>query len=87
MVMEYAIKINGKYFKEFIYSDKNTYGRYTGGATNIGNYQSDDIIDIELTEDIQTTFTRRSLADKIQIIYDIDNFKNKETNIIPLKEY
>lgn len=83
-IHEYAIKIGNKYFKSFVYSDKNTYGRFTGGATRTGNYETGDIIDIELTKEIELTETRRSLADKIQLIYDIDKFKNKKVSIIPV---
>jgi hypothetical protein len=83
--MEYAIKIGNKYFKEFIYDENiNSKGRFTGGATRIGNYETGDIIDILLTEDIELTLTRRSLADKIQLIYDIDKFKKQKVGIIPI---
>jgi glycine cleavage system H lipoate-binding protein len=86
MVMEYAIKIEDKYFKSFVYADKNTYGRFTGGATSIGNYQIGDIIDIELTNDVELTETRRSLAERIKLIYDMDKFKDKIISIIPVSE-
>ena len=83
--MEYAIKIGDKYFKEFIYDENiNSKGRFTGGATSMGNYGTGDLIDIELTNEIELTLTRRSLADKIQLIYDIDKFKQQQVGIIPV---
>lgn len=84
MIYDYAIKIDGKYFKDYVYSDKNTYGRFSGGATNIGNYQTDDIIDLILTDNIEYTTSRRNISEKIKIIYDIEKFKNKKVSIIPV---
>ncbi|WP_297425820.1 hypothetical protein [Clostridium sp.] len=86
MVQEYAIKIDNKYFKSFIYAEKSTKGRYGGHFGNAGIYKKGDIIDIELTKEIELTETRRSLAGKIQLIYDIDKFKKKKVSIIPVSE-
>lgn len=83
---EYAIKVGSKYFKDFKYADKSTKGRYGGNFGNAGIYKEGDIIDLELTKDVELTLCRRSLVDKIRLIYDIDKFKNKRVSIIPMPE-
>ena len=85
-MVTYAIKVGSKYFKDFIYADKNTYGRYGGHFGNAGVYNEGDIIDIELTKDPDTTLSKRSIATKIQLIYDIDKFKTKKVSIVPIIE-
>lgn len=84
MIQEYAIKIGNKYFKEFIYTKQNCQGRYGGHTGNEGVYVQGDIVDIDLTKDIELTLSRRSLGGKIKLIYDIDKFKNKKVSIIPI---
>ena len=78
----YAIKINDKFLKDFIYYDfKNT--RFSGHSQN-GIFVDGDIIDLELTDKILETYSKRTLADKIRCIYSIDKYKKSCVSIIPV---
>lgn len=83
-MIEYYIKVGNKYFKDFVYARKSTNDRYGGNFGNAGIYKEGDIIDLELTKDAELTLSRRSLATKIQLIYDLDKFKTKKVSIIPV---
>ena len=72
----YAIKIGNRYFKEFVYCEENTKGRYSG-HWNREVYKKGDVIDLEPTKEADLKLTKRSLAGKIQLIYDIPKFKEK----------
>ncbi|NFE13309.1 hypothetical protein FDB55_17585 [Clostridium botulinum] len=86
MVQEYAIKVGNKFFKDFIYYENvNNTGRYSG-HWNGEIYKKGDIVDLALTKEAELTLTKRSLAGKIQLIYDIDKFKKKKVSIIPVNE-
>ncbi|NFL43130.1 hypothetical protein FDB61_15695 [Clostridium botulinum] len=84
--MDYAINIDNMYFKDFVYAERSTLGRVSGHSQLAGNYNVGDIIDVKLTDNIEYMTTRRSLAEKIQLIYDIDKFKNKVVSIVPVEE-
>lgn len=81
----YAIRIDNKYFKEYVYADKNTIGRYTGHS-QLGNViQEGDIIDLVLTDTPERTETKRSIAGSISTIYQVESMQNKIIEIIPIK--
>ena len=84
--MEYTIKVNGKYFKEYIYATKENLHRYAGNTQNGCLVYDGDIVDLILTEDVQYTTTKRNLAEKVRLIYGIDKFKDCTIEIRPYKE-
>lgn len=77
--MEYAIKIDGKYFKEYIYH-QGTSGRSFGGT----RLQDGDIIGIVLTDKAERTEVRRSIGNTITTLYQIDKMRGKKIEIVPL---
>lgn len=77
--MEYVIMIDGKYFKDYIYAEKNIAGRFGKGRILEG-----DIVDIVLTDQIERTEVGRSLGNTITTLYSIDKMRGKETLIIPI---
>ena len=77
--MEYAIKINGKYFKEYIYADRNVAGRF-----GKGRIQEGDIIDVVLTDQIERTEVGRSLGNTITTLYSIGAMRGKGMEIVAL---
>ena len=78
--MEYAILIDGEYFKEYVYADKNISGRF--GKVNI--YEG-DIIDIVTTKEIERTEVRRSIGGTIETLYMIESIMDKRIEIIPIR--
>lgn len=86
MINLYAIKIDNKYFKEYMYYDKDKESRYAGHGTLDSKLKDGDIIDIVLTDNAERTETKRSIGNTIGTIYTIEKFKNKELTIIPVKE-
>lgn len=78
--MEYAIKIDGEYFKDYIYADKNTKGRFGKVQYYIG-----DVINITTTKEIERTEVRRSIGNTISMLYGIEKMKNKKIEIIPIE--
>ena len=76
--MEYAIRIDGKYFNEYIYADKDISGRI--GKVNI---QEGDIINITLTDEIERTEIKRSVGNTISTLYSIESIQDKKIEIIP----
>lgn len=77
--MEYAVKINGKYFKEYVYAEKNIKGRFG----KVGVIQG-DIIDLELSDEVERTFSSRCLGGTLATIYLVEKFRDKKIEIIPL---
>lgn len=83
--MYYAIKIDGKYFKEYIYAEKNIGGRF-GGITEGGSViREGDIIDIVTTEEVERTEVRRSIGNTISTLYGIDMMRDKKIEIVPIR--
>ena len=76
--MEYAIVVDGKYFKEYIYADKNIEGRFGKGRIIEG-----DIIDIILTDKVERTEVGRSLGNTITTLYTIDKMRGKGIEVVP----
>lgn len=86
MINLYAIKIDNKYFKEYIYCDKDNKGRYAGhGELSILSNEG-DIVDIVTTDNIERTETKRSIGNTIRTIYTIEKLKNKEILIVPVSK-
>ena len=80
-LMEYAILINGEYFKEYIYFDKdNDRGQF--GKVRL---QDGDIIDIVTTKEIERTEVGRSLGNTITTLYGIESMKHNEVRIVPIR--
>lgn len=81
--MEYAIKIDGRYFKEYIYVDTCYKDRY-GGITALGTrLKEGDIVGIYTTETIDRTEVGRSIGNTIATLYSIESIKDKKIEIIP----
>lgn len=78
--MEYAIKIDGEYFKDYVYTDKNMKGRFGKVQYYVG-----DIIDITTTKEVERTEVRRSIGNTISMLYGIEKMKNKKIEIIPIE--
>lgn len=83
----YAIKIDNRYFKDYIYATKKTADRY-GGNTQLGSVITEgDIIGIITTGKPERTEVRRSVANTIAVLYDIENLENKIIEIIPIGRF
>lgn len=81
----YAIKINGGYFKEYVYADRNKKGRY-GGHTSFGVLIRDgDIIEIVTTKEPERMETRRSVGNTLTTILQIDKYKGAKIEIVPVE--
>jgi hypothetical protein len=81
----YAIKINGGYFKEYVYADRNKKGRH-GGHTSFGALIRDgDIIDIVTTKEPERTETRRSVGNTLATILQIDKYRGTKIEIVPVE--
>lgn len=84
--IEYAIKIEGRYFKEYVYFEENRYGRF-GGITDLGIIIKDgDIIDVITTKEPERLETPRGIGDTISILLRIETVKGKKIEIIPITE-
>lgn len=77
--MEYAIKLENGYFKEYIYADKNVRGRFGKVILNEG-----DIIGVVVTQGIERTEVGRSIGNTITTLYQIESMRGKKIEIIPV---
>lgn len=83
---KYAIKINGEYFKEYIYLDEDNKGRYAGN-TQLGSVlRVGDIVDIKTTVIPKRFEYPRSIGGTIAILLGIDKLKGNRIEIEPFKE-
>lgn len=82
--MGYTIKIDGKYFKDFIYATKEDQGRFLGHGAQGSLIHEGDILDLELTEKAEAKFTKRSVGNKISLILQVEEYRKKEIHIVPL---
>lgn len=87
--MEFAIKINDRYFKEFEYKQVKTNGRY-GGNTALGYVNANgDISGLELTEDItEGKMAAVGVSGKIQTIVNLMRYGDvepQEISIVPVE--
>lgn len=81
----YAIRIGSKYFKDYIYADKDYIGRH-GGNTGLGTVVAEgDIVDVKLTNAIERTEVARSIGNTISTLYQIEKMKGKTIEIIPIE--
>ena len=80
----YNIKINGEYFKEYIYADKTNINRYNGNTALGMCIQEGDIVDIITTPTPEREETKRSVGNTIFVLYGIDKYKNTKIEIIPI---
>lgn len=88
-MLEFAIKINDKYFKEFEYKQGKSNGRY-GGNTYLSTLTaSGDITGLELTEDITDgKMAAVGVGGKIQTIVNLMRYGDiepKEISIVPVE--
>ena len=82
---EYALKINGEYFKEYVYLTQENKGRYAGN-TQLGSLLQDgDIVDIITTKEPERFEFPRSIGEVIATILRIDKWKGSKIEIIPVK--
>ena len=84
-IILYAIRIDGRYFKDYVHFDKKTIGRYSGHTALAGTLSEGDIIDVNLTNNIQRTEVARSIGNTISVLYGIEKLKNKMIEIIPIE--
>ena len=84
--MRFAIKIDGKYFKEYVYHETKTSDRYTGHTSFGTNLQDGDIIDIITTDEPERLEVPRSIGNTISTLVSIDKIKGKVIEIIPMLE-
>lgn len=82
----YAIRIDGKYFKDYIYLDNKKSDRYAGHTALGATLQEGDIIGVKLTSCIQRTEVSRSIGNTIATLYGIESLKDKVITIIPVYE-
>ncbi len=83
---KYAIKINGEYFKEYIYLDEDNKGRYAGN-TQLGNIlREGDIVDIKTTIVPERFEYPRSIGNTISTILRIEKMKGSKIIIEPFWE-
>lgn len=82
----YAIQIGDKFFKEYVYCEKSQQGRFSGHGAINGILQEGDIIDLKLTKGPERTETKRSIGGTITTILQIEKFKNKSIQIVPVRE-
>lgn len=83
--MEYAIKIDGRYFKEYVYHEENRKGRFAGIGHN-STLRDGDIVGVVTTEEPEYTWSRRGLSGTIGVLYTIDTVKDKKVEIRPILE-
>lgn len=81
----YAVKINNKYFKEYVYADKTINGRYAGHTQFGSTVQEGDIIGLILSDVPERTETKRSIGGSISTIYQIEGMQNKVIKIVPVQ--
>lgn len=85
-MITYAIKINDRYFKDYVYLDKNNKGRYAGNTGLGNNFQEGDIVDIITTELPERKEIGRSVGNTVSLLVSIDKLRGKVIEIIPLEE-
>ena len=85
-ITTYAIKINGKYFKDYIYVTEKDQSRYLGHGVQGSLVQEGDIIDLVFTSTAERTEVRRSIGNTIATILQIEKFKNTKIIIEPIEE-
>lgn len=82
----YAIKIDGEYFNEYVYSDEDRRGRFAGHTKFGGLYRSGDIVDVITTKEPEYTLSRRSVGNTVSILLGIPILKGRKIEIIPMEE-
>ena len=85
-ITTYAIKINSKYFKDYVYATEKDQGRYFGHGYQGSLIQEGDIIDLVLTKTVERTQVRRSIGNTISTILQVEKFKNAKIIIEPIEE-
>ena len=75
--MRFAIKIDGKYFKEYVYYQAKVTDRYTGHTLFGNRYQEGDITDIITTDEPERLEVPRSIGNTISTLVNIEKVKNK----------
>lgn len=83
--MYYAIRIDGKYFKEYVYYQKNMKDRHTGHTTLGNRIQDGDIVDIITTDKPERIEAPMSIGGTISILTRVDKLKGKVIEIVPIE--
>lgn len=81
--MNYAIRINNRYFKEFVYA-KEISDRYAGNTAIGYRVDGDDIVDIITTDLPERTEVINSVAGTIRMLLSIEKLEGKIIEVIPL---
>ena len=84
MLFNTRIKIDGKYFVEYIYKENNTSGRYGGHLCEGEVISYDDIIGIKV-DSIGETFSRRSIGNVVKMILNLMSYEVIELQNIELE--
>lgn len=84
-MITYAIRIDGRYFKDYVYAQRSPRMGYLGHTRFGTTIQEGDIIDIVTTPTPERTEVKRSLGGTIATIYAIDKLRNKKIEIIPIQ--
>ena len=82
----YAIEIEGKYFKGYVYAkDLKTKGRHTGHTAFGSRMDPDDIVDIITTDKPERQDVKYSIGEVVKTLCSIDKVRRKKMTIIPIK--
>ena len=83
-MITYGIRINNRWFKEYVYLNESNKDRY-GGNTALGTRLDEgDIVDIVTTELPERTEVVRSIAGTVGILLSIEKLEGKVIEVIPL---
>lgn len=85
-MIRYGIKIDGKYFKEYVYYQARIVDRYTGHTLFGNRYQEGDITDIITTDEPERLEVSRSIGNTISTLVSIGTLKGKVIEIVPIAE-
>lgn len=82
---KYGIRINDRWFKEYVYHQIQIKDRYTGHTLFGTNLQEGDIVDIITTDLPERIEVPRSLGNTIALLVSIEKLEGKIIEIIPLE--
>lgn len=83
-LVRYGIRVDGKYFKEYVYYQARVVDRYTGHTLFGNRLQDGDIVDIITTDEPERLEVPRSIGNTISTLVTIEKMKDKVIEIIPL---
>ena len=82
----YAIEIDGKYFKDYVYAkDLKTKGRWTGHTQLGSRMDPDDIVDIITTDKPERQDVKYSIGEVVKTLCSIEKVRRKKMTIVPIE--